>query len=924
MSDNGGLSLDDKNSMDDKNNTADNGGLSLDEVDVAVEEESSHVFPSDMTTVKILERCQVRLKALWPAFLVDPTSEKGKEICDEVNEIPYFPSELKNTVQEALENVIVAHSALQSIAVPAEQVLEGDINVAPVSPVRSPSNLQDKISADDRQLVEMIPTEESQLKFAAGLAANVAELPAKHAAHAAELPAKDAAHAAEIAAKDAEIAAKDAEIAAHAAEMAAKVAEIAAIVAAHEAEVAAKVAAHAAVAAISVTSELHTSIQHVDKLLNGLARMSQAERTILGKETRIMAKEEVEKHYGRARLAGDAVEEMELFQQKKELDLSELLPGFPNSVSSPSKISSYSSLKKSATAWSDWITASQILKDSASDHAENLKDSASDHAEKTIQGIEWMVAAVDDNLPDSTPSFPCTQGKEVAGTQRAMLALVELIAECWKHSDRPANALSPMKTKVKSSEVVTSTLTRMRRSADLSIAKPGRFQVAMLDHALKLLIEVKSLTRKNQSQSSLHHESFEQAVGHLAKNVYSCLNLFGVGTDTVATGMTSTLAYITVYQLKLNMKTATESDCNVASLELFESKMLPLMTKKCFDKWTAGQDHPGLRERLYGGPNTGVDDGGVPLGIRCIWELMYQPRAVVFGPDYSRLLQKDIRGRVPAEYLGTGSFSVVMGIEGEADSILKVATLTSAVHLRNEACVLRALDRENAELDEWSLPVLKDETKLLLELGGIKRELPGLVLQPKGLPLLSYMRAVRDPGPVLEAVSTQIKNALDFIHERKVHHNDVSPKNMVIKECGGHIRIYLVDFGIASVAPAIQKGFIGTPLYTHREIFFKYPRSKWTPLNVYDIFSLGLTLAALLNGGEAAWDMDPFPISFSTKDIRAELESKVSERSQKAKNLIDASTYEGKSVWSDWILEEQDGTNSQDLSGKKRCRESDS
>ena len=69
----------------------------------------------------------------------------------------------------------------------------------------------------------------------------------------------------------------------------------------------------------------------------------------------------------------------------------------------------------------------------------------------------------------------------------------------------------------------------------------------MYDHALSLTVEVKPLLRKETSLENLHHQSFEQTLGHLAKFVYDGLNLFGIGTSMFATGIAGTLAYISVY-----------------------------------------------------------------------------------------------------------------------------------------------------------------------------------------------------------------------------------------------------------------------------------------------------------------------------------------------------------------------------------------
>ena len=643
--------------------------------------------------------------------------------------------------------------------------------------------------------------------------------------------------------------------------------------------------------AVRVVGESLESILAVDQTLTLCARMSQAERTItMGKDTKDAAARVIDLHKP-GKLAGESVEETSLFKKRQNFDLHSFYTSNPSGVA-------YQELKTAAEDWEKWIKDARHL------GSKELK-----YKEKIARGVEWFKAGARDNT-ETDLSFPGPQSQEIAGAQQVFHGLLERIAGCWKHFESPT-PFSPVKKMVKANQIIPATSKRPKRIVDVCISKPGGFLFVMFDHHLKLALEVKPFVRATQGHDSLKHESLEQILGHLAKNVYHSFNMYGVGSDGFATGMTCTLAYITVYKLELRMKEATNSDFEVASLVLYQSKPLPLMTQRCFKKWVGRcNDYDDLEEQLYR-ENRGVDEQGIPRGIRFLWEIMQKRRADFFGPNYSRLFTHDTQ---VGELLGTGTFSAVMGLSTDLESILKVPILLSAVHIQNEKRVLDRLGRKKTDLDEIGLPILKEETTISFSLGGIDKEIQGLVLQPRGKPILSAILSTKNPLVFLKKVSTQLKSALDFIHSKKFFHNDVSPKNMIVVGGADSVRAFLVDFGVASHVDEKIDGFVGTPLYTHRDIFQKYPGKNWLPKKEYDLCSLGFSIAALLNCGEVQWDMGRFPMTV-TNDNRNELSERIDNRRNAAVRII--TEHAGKKTeWLSWA--KLDGLKNDNNEPKKR------
>ncbi len=105
----------------------------------------------------------------------------------------------------------------------------------------------------------------------------------------------------------------------------------------------------------------------------------------------------------------------------------------------------------------------------------------------------------------------------------------------------------------------------------------------------------------------------------------------------------------------------------------------------------------------------------------------------------------------------------------------------------------------------------------------------------------------RTPLPVGEVVAygSQIADALDYAHQRKVIHRDVKPANMLVHADG---RLMLSDFGLAKILdssrPAVSRGRpdAGTPEYMAPEQIEGQTDER------SDVYALGVVLYLLLTG----------------------------------------------------------------------------
>lgn len=131
------------------------------------------------------------------------------------------------------------------------------------------------------------------------------------------------------------------------------------------------------------------------------------------------------------------------------------------------------------------------------------------------------------------------------------------------------------------------------------------------------------------------------------------------------------------------------------------------------------------------------------------------------------------------------------------------------------------------------LPLIKEETY------------PSLATLTFGKPL--------SPKDMYEIYLPQLVIAIRTLHDKKLVHRDIKPENIIVmgKDANGKPIIALGDFGTAALLPESKKAdepirtiqCRGTPGYTPSEVFMG------AVLPASDMYSLGCTIGALLNGG---------------------------------------------------------------------------
>jgi serine/threonine protein kinase len=97
------------------------------------------------------------------------------------------------------------------------------------------------------------------------------------------------------------------------------------------------------------------------------------------------------------------------------------------------------------------------------------------------------------------------------------------------------------------------------------------------------------------------------------------------------------------------------------------------------------------------------------------------------------------------------------------------------------------------------------------------------------------------------AVAYQVTDALRYIHQRRLVHRDLKPKNLIALPVGGIVKLF--DFGLAKWLDGYEifgpKPFFGTPEYIAPELI---PGGLQSALPASDYFSLGIALYEMLAG----------------------------------------------------------------------------
>jgi Protein kinase domain len=434
--------------------------------------------------------------------------------------------------------------------------------------------------------------------------------------------------------------------------------------------------------------------------------------------------------------------------------------------------------------------------------------------------------------------------------------------------------------------------------------KEGRWEAVIIcDDILTVLIEVKALRRQQFGIMRLLHEARDQVLSHLAKHVFTGFAFAKYGVPCHATGVIANMAAVQVFHLRYeNVGTP------IASLKLYQSSLLPLMSLATFKRWAVGNKEQiteveSLKQILFGSDGLGgMDDNSIPRGIRILLNLMNQPSKTLHG-----LSVDAVNCNIGAQ-LGTGATAVVFrrvqttgGVEEELNSVIKVSRYGISTGIANELKILRALEGTTNE----HIPTVIRSVDLEVRFGSVLTKLPAIETAPAGRNVVSFLLSSSSctaKDECLRLVLDGITAALKYMHSLKIYHCDVTPKNIAIAttsdstaaaESSGP-RAVLIDYSI-SVSPTLKKlkGFWGTPNYVHRGIFLStLCRTGWTPTAAHDFAGLGFTTAFLANGCVHTWSVGKYPrTNGDPKRLeadKADLVAVMNERLKKAVSAVKA------------------------------------
>ena len=521
---------------------------------------------------------------------------------------------------------------------------------------------------------------------------------------------------------------------------------------------------------------------------------------------------------------------------------------------------SYEKLKKFNTNFQNYVKSATLLKKENG----NIEGFVN-----TFKNILQSSNEVASNYGDST-YYPDIEAEEVACVQPflkcLLCALGNMASEAdWVRTSQYRSQFSPTKSSptksnVQSNRIINPTDKRHKRIVDKSLSANNRYIFLFRDDCIEIPLEVKPGKRKNMSSSELIEECKNQILGHLAKHVTVGFNFMGIGIDTKATGVVITPCSVQFVQLCLeNIGTPA------ASLAIYETGPLPLLSFENFSAWKGKEsDQKAKKKAKRESADTafGYDKeyaaNDVPLGLVALANLMTMERKDLMGhsAQFECGEKKDLHGEME-DLLAWGSFSLIYkhrGKDGEKQCVKKISRYALSKVLDNEKQVLQDLNGIS------NIVELQDSEKVKIKIGTAFENVPSLTLAPLGLKIELYLLNLKNekngnclPSALFKEMRGKLRTALKSIHAKGYVHNDISPKNIIVHDK----KPILIDFGIASKIDTQIKGFRGTPHFTAKPIFRKYPGNKWTPKSDYDFCALALSMAWLvgqINQDNKTWD----------------------------------------------------------------------
>jgi len=522
-------------------------------------------------------------------------------------------------------------------------------------------------------------------------------------------------------------------------------------------------------------------------------------------------------------------------------------------------------------------------------------------------------------------SFPGPVCQEVAGVQEVLTATWLAIGANLKISSLEERD-SPPKNNITRERYLEDVKDRKQRVVDAVVSVRGaNYAKIIRDDAVELLVEMKPGQRSDAGPYQLIRQQRAQMLGHLGKQSGRGLNFGGgIGIPTYVTGLIAGLGHVQILQLHL-VDPGTENGC----LELRATRLLPLMTKKNFQTWYTSDNHYKkyakqwrlLEQILYPESHTSnsetsnsetqneevrgmdgillahskrryADDNDVLLGWKVLLSVMTASRREFVGTWGKNMSNENF-----SNMIGFGSFSMVFKVKN-TDSVIKVSACRDHGHISNEIAFLNIL----SIISEYPNTLTRIQgnfngsTQQKFSIGGIEIGVPYVELSPCGQSLYYFLLKQKTEDKkqsVICDIGKGIHSALEFIHGHMICHNDVSDKNIVLKD-GMPV---LIDFGNAATLGDTKTVFLGTTEFAHRSIH----GAKWTCKKEYDLASLGFTMATILEGGRVAWkNLSSGPVT-GRKSV-------FDDRLKKARDIIlgaGSISADVLACWVKWILHDE-------------------
>jgi hypothetical protein len=298
-----------------------------------------------------------------------------------------------------------------------------------------------------------------------------------------------------------------------------------------------------------------------------------------------------------------------------------------------------------------------------------------------------------------------------------------------------------------------------------------------------------------------------------------------------------------------------------AHLELSRTKLLPLVTLEAFNSMVREPSNlsylgPLLfpKQAISAEPKTAEPDAKVPLGLRYLWGILHSDDkslgVLFFGKcegDQGACFVGEGQADVALDkMIGSGTHGIVYGPAGHFSTFVVKASFVGKIrYIETEAKALMAFSHGGSRCKY--LPELKCLGKVRYTIRASPLEVPALMLSPRGIPLSQNLKI----DPTMGAFAwSNIRDALNFAHDKGVFHLDVCPRNIIKHENS----FLLFDWGTAGFAEQKVLGFRGSLQYAGMEVHYvTNTKDPWEPKPKNDFVSLLFTLCALKMGKSVPW-----------------------------------------------------------------------